>query len=261
MTFTLVPPLLVIGRKAFAQAYLTGFAIPETVEVLEEGCFENCGFSQVVPLFHSLTRLKRIERKAFHGASFESKEYSIVIPKTVEFLGADSFSNLGHNDPLEKISFEDGHFSGFELSARTFSATLCQSFEIPRSVEVISEGCFYSSNLLETIRIPKNVTFIGEKCFLCAHKLMEVLFEEDSKLREIGRQAFSMTRLKKVHFPKSLAIIGDKCFYGCHELSDVVFHEDSQGTLERIGFEAFSNCKLVSIYFAIPISFLGKYLI
>jgi hypothetical protein len=51
-------------------------------------------------------------------------------------------------------------------------------------------GSFRESRIT-TIRIPNNVENIGISCFSGCESLSEVVFKSDSKLKEIGDEAFS----------------------------------------------------------------------
>jgi hypothetical protein len=73
-----------------------------------------------------------------------------------------------------------------------------------------------------------------------------VLFENGTRLREIGPEAFaSCLDLKEFNVPESVEIIGDHCLTGCWNMERIDFEGSSR--LKRIGELAFSGCNLHSI--------------
>jgi hypothetical protein len=72
-----------------------------------------------------------------------------------------------------------------------------------------------------TIWIPNNVEEIGSDCFHVYKALCEVVFESESKLKEIGNSAFRISEnsaIKTIRILNSVEKIGDACFYKCDYL-------------------------------------------
>jgi hypothetical protein len=93
------------------------------------------------------------------------------------------------------------------------------------------------------VLIKKEIEVIGERCFSSCGSLSEVIFERESKLQRIEKEAFSpgifaVTGLKKMTIPSSVEVIGEYCFYSCESLCEVTFERGSK--LQRIEKEAFS---------------------
>jgi hypothetical protein len=66
-----------------------------------------------------------------------------------------------------------------------------------------------------------------------------VVFESESKLKQIGDYAFYDSGIKSIRIPNNVKNIGKDCFCGCKSLSKVTFEGSPS-----IEFQAFCNCTL-----------------
>ena len=83
---------------------------------------------------------------------------------------------------------------------------------IPNGTEIICKQC-YRKKAIERVFIPKGVREIQDSAFEDCKSLREVIFEEGSKLKKIGKCAFqSCSRLKNISLPEGLEYIGKYCF-------------------------------------------------
>jgi hypothetical protein len=64
---------------------------------------------------------------------------------------------------------------------------------------------------LSIICIPNNVESLGNLCFCECFGLHEIVFESDSRLKEIGNSAFSSLGIESIEIPSNVEYIGDKC--------------------------------------------------
>lgn len=99
--------------------------------------------------------------------------------------------------------------------------------------------------------IPKEVTKIEEDAFSAIfgygrelqEETIEVTFEDDSSLQEIGKNAFGMCKISnEVIVPRSTRRIGDMAFYGCE---NVTFEEGTQIEKRRDGIICFNSSKTI----------------
>jgi hypothetical protein len=125
--------------------------------------------------------LERIEQSAFSWTSLRS----ILIPRTVIFLGANCFSCISE---LRSLVFESGSMLK-EMSEEAFAWTGVAELPVPSSVEVIGVSCF---------------------CYCLS--LDWVGFESGSQLRRIGSRAFTGTPLTEVELPNSVRSISGSAF-------------------------------------------------
>ena len=195
--------------------------------------------------------------KCGDSATYEAdKETSTVTISGSGALGNRLSSGMGKYDRIiinEGIT-EVGGFENCKMTAVT----------LPDSVTVIRDSAFQDCKNLTTIYIPTNVTYIGSKAFSGCEKLTSIIFAPNSKLIEIGDEAFYEkdyhrgVPITSVVFPASLTTIGQKAFQNCKELSSVTFESGSK--LKTVHAGAFRGCEnLTSIAFPEGFKELGLY--
>ncbi len=153
--------------------------------------------------------------------------------KSVE-IGEDAFKG---NTNLQSVTIEEGVTKiGDDAFNSCFGLT---DVTIPESVTSIGDRAFEYTSITE-IEISENVTHIGAYAFMGSY-LTSVIFDENSKLTEIGDYVFSTcSRLQSVSIPESIAKIGIYAFSSCSQLKDIIFPEDT--ALTEIGHHAFYAC-------------------
>ena len=111
-----------------------------------------------------------------------------------------------------------------------------KSLWLPEGLERIEVACFEASGL-ETVAVPASVTEIEDRAFCHCRALRSVTFEEDSKIRSIGANAFAGTALTGFVAPASLRSIGGAAFCGCEKLASVKLNAG----IQKIGLFCFSG--------------------
>lgn len=97
----------------------------------------------------------------------------------------------------------------------------------------------YAEKYYERVFVPRSVTRIRDFAFCNCRNLKEVVFEEGSKLRVIGKGAFySCIALTKVTLPEGLENIGVGAFQEAG-LESVIF----PASLRMVGQGAFAKCE------------------
>ena len=125
--------------------------------------------------FESSSQLKYIGKYAF---------YKCTLIKTID---------LSPCSCLEKI-----HDYGFNYCTGITSITL------PKSVLSRIESYVFQRLSISSILIPASVEYIGESTFSDCQNLESIIFEEGSKLYDVGRYAFpSNQKFTNITFPKS----------------------------------------------------------
>jgi hypothetical protein len=104
--------------------------------------------------------------------------------------------------------------------------------------------------------IPNNIEKIKENCFSRCKSLSAVIFESESKMKEINKNAFRRSMLKSILIPSNVENLGDCCFYKCKSLRDIVFEKESK--LRKVGERAFQKSKLESIHIPSNVENIGK---
>jgi hypothetical protein len=128
------------------------------------------------------------------------------------------------------------------IQVRTFSQlNRLRSIALPQSLQELEFGALHACPSLKSIFIPRNVTCIGKHAFCGCLALVEVIFEEGSKLKTIHAEALCGCRsLKSIRIPKSVTTLGLRVFLQCKNLQSVIFEEGSQ--LQVIPENCFFDC-------------------
>lgn len=110
---------------------------------------------------------------------------------------------------------------------------------IPSGTKEVTRATVPEKSIKQVI-IPASVEKIGMSAFDECDELESVVFEENSKLKEIGHSAFSKCPLKSINIPSSVRYIRDQAFKDCSKLESVVFEENSN--LTKIQDSVFWGC-------------------
>jgi hypothetical protein len=81
----------------------------------------------------------------------------------------------------------------------------------------------FSKTDLKFVQIPASVEVLGESCFWECRSLSSVRFETGSRLSRIEGWAFHQTGLVELVIPASVEFLGAGCFSLCKSLSSVTF--------------------------------------
>jgi hypothetical protein len=185
-----------IGVSAFSGcSSLEKTAFPASVIVIEANAFQDCrGFRQVT--FAVGSQLQYIRSEAFSDCPLSE----VVVPASIVEIDPFAFSD----DVWQKsVRFEGPPLFLIDR-------------EFIRSLD--SRVIFRYLSPQTGILIGANIEVIGANAFR-PRKLSAVLFESDTKLREIGSGAFSGCReLKGFKVPESVEILGAHCFEDCSKM-------------------------------------------
>jgi hypothetical protein len=186
-----------------------------------------------------------IKADAFLNTGIEA----IYIPYAQVTLGDDCFRDCCH---LKEVVM---NFSG-SIPIDCFHG--CKLLSHISSIHPTSLGhhAFFLTDI-RSITIPKEVETIPPRCFQYCRSLSIVLFEDDSKLREIEYEAFMYTIINKITIPKEVEIIRARAFMCCCQLSKLEFASGSE--LKRIEEYAFSDCAIERVILPSRIVLLGHH--
>lgn len=122
-----------IGRFAFSRSSLRTVTIPEGVTVIDYAAFYHCDNLD-----------------------------NVILPDTVNTVGAKAFTHTGWMDDFEENSMDDFLISGDILVA--YKGNLPE-IVIPDGVRVIAEEAFRNHTELKKVHLPASVTDIGNDAF------------------------------------------------------------------------------------------------
>ena len=198
---------------------------------IPDGAFQSNGTLMGIKLPQSL---QSIGNDAFNGCRVLCG--SITLPETVETVGDYAFQNCRL---LEEILF-----SGSLARIGDYAFNGCSGLQyayIPDSIEEIGRYAFSGCNSLAELSLPDGLTSINDGCFEnCG--ITQLKFP--SALVSIGNSAFNSSALEIVDLSGCLELkeIKDRAFISCSSLKTV----NLPASLERIGTEAFSDCKALA---------------
>ncbi len=111
------------------------------------------------------------------------------------------------------------------------------SYQIPSSVTIIGDSCFYACGKLTNVNIPSNVVEIKRNAFKECYSIQEITLPQG--LITLGEGAFSgASQLKQITIPNGIKKIEAETFEGCLALENVVMHD----SMTSIGRRAFEYC-------------------
>jgi hypothetical protein len=211
------------GSKMLARRGFENVTFPASLEVIEKGAFASSCLGHLK--FAPGSRLRFIDEEAFRSCEFETA----VLPAGFKEIDPSAFDSRG----WPSLTW-DGPPPLLVKDCTLYSAD-----------ETILLGCFSSS---ESPTLPAHIEVIGRRAFrgtnCCA-----IQFENRSRLREIGEEAFShCSKMKTIKFegPSTLKTIGKRAFAGC-PLSSITI----PASLEAIDGSAFVGCPLLRIQVAV----------
>ena len=122
----------------------------------------------------------------------------------------------------------------------TFSNNaMVETVELPESVEIIDNMCFWMCSGLTKIVIPEGVTTLGRCAFGGCGVLENPVFPES--LETVGEMVFiACNSFTEITFGKNLKSIGSNAFTGCEKLEKVTV---PRGT--EIAEDAFEQCPMM----------------
>lgn len=227
---TLPDSLREIGEYAFQGSGITSIQIPEKVRVIETGNFSNC------------KSLKEI-----------------TLNPEIETLGTSAFYNC---TALEEINIPN-NVDSIGSSAFSYCTTLT-SVTIPDRVRTIGNYAFSSCSQLKDLSIGKSVQEIGSNAFEKCSALDSVYWNAENYLKENNMLPLGFSKITfgkdvkripahicqnnssliQVNMADQIEAIGGLAFYGCSSLQNI----EIPASLKAIGYSAFSNTGLISLF-------------
>lgn len=188
------------------------FTIPNTVEVLGFGAFENSQLSEINVAPE--TQLVTFGCRAFYHAQNLT---SFTVPASVVSIDYYAFAECDH---LQTVVFEDGN----KLSG-------------------IYEGAFFGCRALENIMLPDTVSEVADYAFYGCETLDTFPFSENTGVLGIYDYAFAYTQIAEIYLPADMYDVGEYAFLGA-QIKDIIFNPSDPERL-AVGFGAFAECNEV----------------
>ena len=152
---------------------------------------------------------------------------SIKIPKTITRIGAYAFRQCG-----------DMH---------TNSGLVNVIFDSESQLKLIDHDAFANCYAIREFELPREVETIGENAFYDDWCIKKFTFQEGSRLKSIGGNAFHCnSSLQSLTLPSSVTNIDHHAFYQCSSLDEFVI-PDGVESIERAVFAECSKLKTVTV--------------
>ena len=152
---------------------------------------------------------------------------SIKIPKTITRIGAYAFRQCG-----------DMH---------TNSGLVNVIFDSESQLKLIDHDAFAGCYAIREFELPREVETIGENAFYDDWCIKKFTFQEGSRLKSIGGNAFHCnSSLQSLTLPSSVTNIDHHAFYQCSSLDEFVI-PDGVESIERGVFAECSKLKTVTV--------------
>lgn len=152
---------------------------------------------------------------------------SIKIPKTITRIGAYAFRQCG-----------DMH---------TNSGLVNVIFDSESQLKLIDHDAFAGCYAIREFELPREVETIGENAFYDDWCIKKFTFQEGSRLKSIGGNAFHCnSSLQSLTLPSSVTNIDHHAFYQCSSLDEFVI-PDGVKSIERAVFAECSKLKTVTV--------------
>lgn len=200
-----------IAEEAFSGCLLLNNVAfsSDTLKTIGNEAFLSCSSLATFRFY----RVCDIGISAFQGSGLTSVSIAHNSSVTDNLVVGDyAFSDC---ESLASVSFT-GQTRPSALGAYCFqNDTSLTSVTLPPTLTVIPEGCFKGCTSLQSITIPASVQTIGESAFEGCSGLEQVIFENNSALRTIGRRAFYESGLINFTVPSSVMEIESYAFANC----------------------------------------------
>lgn len=174
-----------IGCNAFEMCLnLYSFKFPPNIEIIEYEAFNACTKLKLIDLRR--TKVLFIGKYAF---GFNPDIFVFLPPtfKSACYLSSYNYCPVINEDHPARQEDACGYFF---LNGTIFKGNKKLKHVLIRNgVKTIGNNCFNDSNLV-SLTVPASVTEICRFSFANCHKLRKIVFQKDSKLKEIGEMAF-----------------------------------------------------------------------
>ena len=229
-----------IGNDAFFNCNsLTSITIPKTLDSLGHSAFFSCdSLTDVLFLADSCVI---VDFSSSHAGPLECFNYcnnitnfvfgenvkyipsnickgltgltSVTIPKSVERIGSESFSNCtGLREVV--INADSCIATGYNTNSSFAGCSGIENITFGENVKNIPPNLCSGMNNLRSVTIPDSVINIGERAF------------------------YNCSGLTSITIPDAVTNIGSASFYGCDHITNIIFGNG----LRNIGDKAFENC-------------------
>ena len=238
-----------IGTWAFAGSYITSIVIPNSVEVIELGAFQNCRLLTSITLSDHLTS---IGGWAFYGCD---QLTSITIPKTIKEIGENAFgiglSKTYYTGTIAdwcKIQFADLSSNPAYTSRNLYiNNEEVRDVVIPNTIDSISAYAFTNCLSITSVTIPSSITKFDTRTFRGCHSITSIVVQEGNTKYDSRNNCNAIIETASntliaatpaTIIPNTVTTITSSAFTRCSALKAITI----PNSVTSIGRYAFSDC-------------------
>lgn len=197
---------------------LSKITLPNRCKGIRENAFSNCNNLRDIKMPEGCAY---ISNNAFCGCT---SLFKIEIPSTIIKLGDYSFYDC---TKLRSVIFKGSSLLE-EIGKACFMGTALTTFTLPKHVKKVASNAFGNCNKLQQVIVPEGSTLrtIESGVFTGCYSLSTFSISEDSKLEEIGTDAFLFCPLTFFYIPKYLKEL--KITWNVESTKSVSIHPDNR---------------------------------
>ena len=245
-------PVTAIGKFAFSGSTLTSVYLPDTVEEVNTGAFQNSIYLKSVRLpksawlgegvfkyCESLEQINLPENlRTLPGETFRGcvSLRELYLPQGLFLIGnyamescrslkeiyiPDSVLNVQEAAFMECVSLESARVSPrAELDRMVFQGCISlQTVTLPQNLTSVPYQLFAQCVRLSWVELPHSVTYISPNAFMYCSSLKEIAIP--GGVTGIGDNAFCDSGLTRIYLPDSVTYLGPHAFQTCDDLVSV----------------------------------------
>lgn len=206
--------LKVIGKHAFSDSTLEDLSIPDNVTRIENFAFDNCSQLRKIECSKN-SKLRIIGKKAFSSSPIST----LSILSCVEVFQEGWCFNTVNLAKISIIPAKKKNIFYFDNKFIIGKTSLnSNNFDL----------LIFAQRCIENAIIPSYISKISSYSFDKCTILETIEFSNNSKLKEIGNNAFSYTNIKNIKIPPKVKKIGQNAFCSCMHLNSIEFSNDSE---------------------------------
>lgn len=207
------------------------YTIPNSVETVLPNAFYN---ASNYPLYLDLNNVKTIMTKAFSTMGNLKK---VIIGQYVELIDAGAFGGCNNLTKFEVSDLNANYkakegviFTKNEKTLVLYPSGKIGNYKVPTGTETIFKEAFSGTRATDVVTIANTVITIGEGAF-SGSSWRQVVFEEPSKVKNIGTRAFVDSRIVGTFtIPASVEEMGDGIFKKANGITEIHFDDNSKLT-------------------------------
>lgn len=196
-----------ISRSAFAQSNQTDASVekvilPDSVEIIDNYAFNNCGYLTSVVMSPNLYYLGE---GAFYGCErlqqIDLSKSQLSLIQTATFYGCTRMTDVKLPDGIVEIG--DNAFIYCRHLGR---------INLNEGLEVIGESAFYGCEGMNSIELPSTLKSIGEAAFYGCYSLLSIKIP--AGVTVLPKQTFwACGSLRKIYLPDTMKVLGDNSLH------------------------------------------------